>query len=154
MLTEDYKLPSIKSLTLDIVVDDNFQACSVDADHVALISCSSGTTGLPKGVMLTNKNLLTMIRHFAIASPYVANVNVTTLALLPFFHAYSFSVLLMRLVFGNKAVVLSRFEEKLFLSCIEKYRIEHITIVPPLMVFLAKHPMVDKYDLSCIKDIW
>ena len=154
MLTEDYKLPSIKSLTLDIVVDDNFQACSVDADHVALISCSSGTTGLPKGVMLTNKNLLTMIRHFAISSPYVANANITTLALLPFFHAYSFSVLLMRLVFGNKAVVLSRFDEKLFLSCIEKYRIEHITVVPPLMVFLAKHPMVDKYDLSCIKDIW
>ena len=152
--TRDYKLPSIKSLTMDIVVDDNFRACSVDPDHVAVISCSSGTTGLPKGVMLTNKNLLTMVRHFAIMSPYITNVNVTTLALLPFFHAYSFCVLLIRLIFGNKAVILSRFDEKLFLSCIEKYRIEHLTIVPPLMVFLAKHPIVDKYDLSCIKDIW
>ena len=156
MLTEsrDNKLPSIKSLTLDIVVDDNFQACSVDADHVTVISCSSGTTGLPKGAMLTNNNLLTMIRHFAITSPYITNVNVASLALLPFFHAYSFCVLLMRFAFGNKAIVLSRFEEKLFLSCIEKYRIEHLTLVPPLMVFLAKHPIVDKYDLSCIKEIW
>ena len=90
----DNKLPTIKSLTSNIVVDDNFQACSVDADHVTLISCSSGTTGLPKGVMLTNNNLLTMIRHFAIASPHITGANVTTLALLPFFHAYSFCVLI------------------------------------------------------------
>lgn len=157
MLTEspDNKLPNINDLTSNITVDNNFHAYSTDInDHVAVIACSSGTTGLPKGVMLTDKNFLTVIRHFAISSPDIVNNNVTTLALLPFFHAYSFSVLLVRLSFGNKSVILPRFDEKMFLRTIEKYRIGYLTIVPPLMVFLAKHPIVDKYDLSSIQEIW
>lgn len=157
MLTEsaDNKLPNINELTSNIIVDNNFHACSTDInDHVAVISCSSGTTGLPKGVMLTDKNFLTVIRHFAISSPEIVNNNATTLALLPFFHAYSFSVLLVRLSFGNKSVILPRFDEKIFLRTIERYKIGYLTIVPPLMVFLAKHPIVDKYDLSSIKEIW
>ncbi|KZC06219.1 PREDICTED: luciferin 4-monooxygenase [Dufourea novaeangliae] len=156
MLTESKvnKFPTIKSLTSNVTVDSSFHACAVDDDHVLVIPYSSGTTGLPKGVMLTNKNLLTVIRHFAVSTPEILNTNVITLALLPFFHAYSFSVLLVRLAFGNKSIILPRFDEKMFLQTIEKYRIEYITLVPPLMVFLAKHPIVDKYDLSSIKDIW
>lgn len=157
MLTEckDNKVPSVNSLILNITVDSSFHACPVDVDnHVALIACSSGTTGLPKGVMLTDKNLLTVMRHFTISSPDIVNANITTLALLPFFHAYSFSVLLMRLAFGNKDVILPRFDEKMFLRTIEKYKVGYLTVVPPLMVFLAKHPIVDKYNLSSVKDIW
>ncbi|XP_012240593.1 luciferin 4-monooxygenase [Bombus vosnesenskii] len=157
MLTEaiNSKLPSIKTLTSNIIIDNNFHACSVDVnDHVTVISCSSGTTGLPKGVMLTDKNFLSVIKNLAVASPNIVNTNTTGLALLPFFHVYSFSVMLVALVFGNKNVILPRFEEKLFLHAIEKYKIEHITVVPPLMVFLAKHPIVDKYNLSSIKEIW
>lgn len=154
MESHDNKLPSMQNLILDIIVGSNFHACPVDDDHVAVIPYSSGTTGLPKGVMLTNKNLLAVVRCLAVSTPEILNTNVITLALLPFFHAYSFSVLLVRLAFGNKSVILSRFEETIFLRTIEKYRIEYITLVPPLMVFLAKHPIVDKYDLSSVKDIW
>ncbi|XP_031843333.1 luciferin 4-monooxygenase [Nomia melanderi] len=156
MLTESKNntIPNIKNLTLDIIIDNNFHACPIDDDHVTVIPYSSGTTGLPKGVMLTNKNLLAVIRTFVVLTPEILNTNVTTLALLPFFHAYSLSVLLVRLTFGNKSVILPRFEENMFLRTIEKYRIEYITLVPPLMVFLAKHPIVDKYDLSSVKDIW
>ncbi|XP_017890150.1 luciferin 4-monooxygenase [Ceratina calcarata] len=157
MLTEskDNKLSSINSLISDITIPDNFKACSVDVNnHVAVISCSSGTTGLPKGVMLTDKNFLAVIQNIGAAQPHNMCANVTCLALLPFFHAYSFSMILARLVFGNKNVILSRFDEKMFLRSIEKYKIENITLVPPLMVFLAKHPIVDKYDLSSIKEVW
>ncbi|XP_033339264.2 luciferin 4-monooxygenase [Megalopta genalis] len=152
--SENNKFPSMKDLMLDVIVGSTFNACSVDNDHIAVIPYSSGTTGLPKGVMLTNKNLLAVIRGLAVLTPEILNTNVTTLALLPFFHAYSFSVLLVRLAFGNKSVILPRFEENMFLRTIEKYRIEYITLVPPLMVFLAKHPIVDKYNLSSVKDIW
>ncbi|XP_003696437.1 luciferin 4-monooxygenase [Apis florea] len=157
ILTEstNNKLPSINSLTSNIIIDNNFHACSVNVnDHVAVISCSSGTTGLPKGVMLTDKNFLSVIKNLAAVSPNILNTNTTSLALLPFFHVYSFSVMLVGLIFGSKSIILPRFEEKMFLHAIEKYKIEHITIVPPLMVFLAKHPIVDKYNLSSIKEIW
>ncbi|OAD56938.1 Luciferin 4-monooxygenase [Eufriesea mexicana] len=157
MLTEstNNKFPSINSLTSNIIISDNFCACPINSnDHVAAISCSSGTTGLPKGVMLTDKNFLSVVTNLATASPNILNTNTTSLALLPFFHVYSFSVMLAGLIFGNKSIILPRFDEKLFLHAIEKYRIEHITVVPPLMVFLAKHPIVDEYNLSSIKEIW
>lgn len=157
MLTESKadKLLSIHSLISDITIANDFKACSVDVnDHVAVISCSSGTTGLPKGVMLTDKNFLTVIQNVAAVSPHITSANVACLALLPFFHVYSFSMLLVRLVFGNKNVILSRFDENMFLRSIEKYKIENITVVPPLMIFLAKHPIVSKYNLSSIKELW
>lgn len=50
-----------------------------------------------------------------------------------------------------RIVLLPKFEEGLFLSCIENYRCNVLFLVPPLMVFLAKHPMVDGFDLSCMK---
>ncbi|KOC64742.1 Luciferin 4-monooxygenase [Habropoda laboriosa] len=157
MLTEstDKILPCIDSLISNTIISDNFHACSVDVnDHVAVILCSSGTTGLPKGVMLTDKNFLTVIRNLVALLPDRLNNNSTSLALLPFFHVYSFSVMLANLIFGSNCIILPRFDEKIFLHAIEKYKIQHLTVVPPLMVFLAKHPIVDKYNLSSIKEIW
>ncbi|KYQ50532.1 Luciferin 4-monooxygenase [Trachymyrmex zeteki] len=129
------------------------QAAPVNLDdHVTAILCSSGTTGLPKGVMLTDKNITTVISIFMNTNTIPENA--VSLSLLPFFHAYSFVLMVLGLLKGNCSVVFSRFEEKLFLQYIEKYRIEYLPVVPSLMVFLAKHPLVDKYDLSCVKTIW
>ncbi|KMQ93562.1 luciferin 4-monooxygenase-like protein [Lasius niger] len=141
---------AISSISDDNI--DNFQAVPVDINnHVTAILCSSGTTGLAKGVMWTDKNITTIIRM------YISNsdlANVMSLALLPFFHAYSFALLVIRLIGGSSCIVLSRFEEELFLRSVEKYKIEYLAVVPPIMVFLAKHPLVDKYDLSSVKRIW
>ncbi|XP_014467589.1 PREDICTED: luciferin 4-monooxygenase [Dinoponera quadriceps] len=131
---------------------NSFRAVPVDVNnHVAAILCSSGTTGLPKGVMLTDKNFTTAIKH--VINLQYDEEKFPILALLPFFHAYSFVILLLRLISGGKCIVISRFDEELFLQCIEKYRVQSLLLVPPLMVFLAKHPLVDKYDLSSIKTI-
>ncbi|XP_032671848.1 luciferin 4-monooxygenase [Odontomachus brunneus] len=158
MLTEHHNT-SITQLNLSRAIssisDDDmnaFRAALIDVNnHIAAILCSSGTTGLPKGVMLTDKNFITVIKNVIELQLYKQKF--TALALLPFFHAYSFTVMLLRFISGTMSVILSRFEEELFLQCIEKYRIENLTLVPPLMVFLAKHPLVDKYDLSSIKAI-
>lgn len=131
---------------------DNFQAVPVDVNnHTTAILCSSGTTGLAKGVMWTDKNITTIIRMF-MDSPFIGTS--ISLVLLPFFHSYSFTLLVIRLIGGSTGIVFSRFEEELFLRLIEKYKIEYLTVVPPIMVFLAKHPLVDKYDLSSVKRIW
>lgn len=129
------------------------EAVPIDVDnHIAAILCSSGTTGLPKGVMLTDKNITTMIRIYMNDSS-IPETSIS-LGLLPFFHAYSFVLLVLGLLRGNCSVVLSRFEEEQFLQYVEKYKIEYLLLVPSLLVFLAKNPLVDKYNLSSVKGIW
>lgn len=158
MLTQDSSNASWASM-YDIIsnVSDNdanaFQAVPVDVDnHVTAILCSSGTTGLPKGVMLTDKNITTVIRIYM--NNNTISENSISLSLLPFFHAYSFVLMVIGLLGGNCVVVLSRFEEEQFLQYVEKYKIQYLPVVPSLMVFLAKHPLVDKYDLSSVKGVW
>ncbi|XP_011881345.1 PREDICTED: 4-coumarate--CoA ligase 1 isoform X2 [Vollenhovia emeryi] len=158
MLTEhgsDVSWPSMHK-AISSVSDDNanaLQAVPVDVDnHVMAILCSSGTTGLPKGVMLTDKNLTTVIRIYI--SNNAIPQNGISLSLLPFFHSYSFVLLIIGLLSGYCTVVISRFDEELFLQCVEKYKIQYLPVVPSLMVFLAKHPLVDKYDLSSVQGVW
>lgn len=52
-----------------------------------------------------------------------------------------------------KIVLMSKFEEKLFLSTIDKYRVTHLPVVPPLVLLLAKSPLVDEYKLSSLKEL-
>jgi 4-coumarate--CoA ligase len=73
------------------------------------------------------------------------------LGLIPWFHAFGCITLINVLMVAVKVVFIPKFEEGLFLSCIENYQINCIFMVPPLMVFLAKHPLVENYDLSSLK---
>ncbi len=146
-------VPSINNLISKISSSEvkNFTVTDVDIDeHIVSILCSSGTTGLPKGVMLSDKNYLSAIQ---VLSHSMLKKGEALICFLPFFHAYCFTVLLLGLIIGCKCIVFSKFEEKTFLETIEKYRIEYLSLVPPLMIFLAKHPMVDQYDLSSVKTI-
>jgi len=72
---------------------------------------------------------------------------------LPFYHGYAFSMLLISIYIGITVVLLPSFEPKLFLSLIQEFKVNYIPIVPPILTFLAKHPMVEKYDLSSVKEI-
>ncbi|KAL7297281.1 hypothetical protein TKK_0009681 [Trichogramma kaykai] len=137
----------------DVEIED-FKVTKVDPEeHVVTILCSSGTTGLAKGVMLSDRNYLVLMQTLLDGSG-LANKDDVMICLLPFFHSYCFSVLLMGIIAGSTSIVFSMFKEKLFLETIQEYRIKILTMVPPLMVFLAKHPMVDNYDLSSVKLIW
>uniref|UniRef100_A0AAG5CN84 Luciferin 4-monooxygenase n=1 Tax=Anopheles atroparvus TaxID=41427 RepID=A0AAG5CN84_ANOAO len=121
-------------------------------EHVALIMCSSGTTGLPKGVQLTQRNVIASI---PLLSELEASfdVPIVVLGVIPWFHAFGCLTLINVLSNQLKLVSLPKFEEGLFLSCIENYRCSFVFVVPPLMVFLAKHPLVDNYDLSSLNTL-
>nr|XP_019555575.2 luciferin 4-monooxygenase isoform X1 [Aedes albopictus] len=142
----------------------NFYIPPVDVDnHVALIMCSSGTTGLPKGVQLTHYNLMASIALLNFARTRDESQSgessellepppggIVLLGVLPWFHAYGCMTLINVVCNKQLLVSLPKFEEGLFLSCIENYRCTMVFVVPPLVVFLAKHPLVESYDLSSV----
>jgi acyl-CoA synthetase (AMP-forming)/AMP-acid ligase II len=123
-------------------------------DRLAIMCFSSGTTGRAKGVMTTHKNLVSNIIQWMAQLPLETTGKLTTVTFLPFSHIYGLtSFICMNTYVGNTAVVLPRFDPELFLSCCQKYRPESVNMVPPVMLLLAKHPLVDKYDLSSLKRI-
>jgi acyl-CoA synthetase (AMP-forming)/AMP-acid ligase II len=122
------------------------------ANDICVLPYSSGTTGLPKGVMLTQANLVTNL--FQGAQLLNIHKNDTTLAILPFFHIYGMIVLLNTyLCGGGRLVTLPRFDLETSLRLISQHRMHTLMVVPPLVLALAKHPMVDQFDLSSVKRI-
>jgi len=108
---------------------------------------SSGTTGLPKGVMLTHYNMVANICQTDGLEPI--NENDKLIAVLPFYHIYGMGVILnISLYHGATVVTLPRFDLEQFLKTLQDYGVTRAHLVPPILVALAKHPMVDKFDLS------
>eukprot|EP00118_Oscarella_pearsei_P021137 m.235533 g.235533 ORF g.235533 m.235533 type:complete len:578 (+) comp40127_c3_seq4:96-1829(+) len=123
---------------------------------VATLPYSSGTTGLSKGVMLSHYNLVANICQLTSDRRIlkVADDDRVCLALMPFYHIYGMVVILARgLEQGTTLVTLPKFEPELFLKTLQDYKVTTAPIVPPLALFLAKHPDVDNYDLSNILDL-
>ncbi|XP_022905801.1 luciferin 4-monooxygenase-like [Onthophagus taurus] len=123
-------------------------------ENVALILFSSGTTGLPKGVMITQKNFICRTVHCRDPRLKYFEPKDVILGILPFFHAsglmtYTVSSILL----GHTLRVFSKFDPNLYLEAIQKYKLTQIQIVPTVTVFLAKNPIVDQYDLSNLEDI-
>lgn len=134
---------------------NSFKTVPLDStNHIAAILCSSGTTGLPKGVMINDKSIVATVEMMK--DPRLGHMEFEDvhLGLLPLFHAYAFFSQFCTLAIGIKSVILPKFDEHLFLESIEKYKVSLMMLVPPLMVFLAKHPLVDNYDLSSVRVIW
>lgn len=125
----------------------------VDLDeHIAALPYSSGTTGLPKGVMLTHRNLTVNIDQALGAANIEADE--TTIAFLPFFHIYGLQVLMnLYLAAGGGLITMPRFDLERYLDLCTRHRCNRLWIVPPVALALAKHPLVDKYDLSFVKQI-
>ncbi|KAA9105572.1 AMP-binding protein [Microbacterium rhizomatis] len=123
------------------------------ATHVAVLPYSSGTTGIPKGVMLSHRNLVANVAQC------VPNMNLgpddRVLAVLPFFHIYGMTVLL-NLALRRRAslVTMPKFDLVEFLTNIQKYQCTYLYIAPPIAVALAKHPIVDEFDISSVHTVF
>ncbi|MFC8387402.1 4-coumarate--CoA ligase family protein [Streptomyces sp. NPDC057238] len=122
------------------------------AEDVAALPYSSGTTGVPKGVMLTHRQIAT---NLAQLQPLItAGPGDRVLAVLPFFHIYGLTALMNApLRQGATVVVLPRFDLETFLAAIQNHRITGLYVAPPIVLALAKHPLVDRYDLSSLKHV-
>ncbi|HET9383402.1 MAG TPA: 4-coumarate--CoA ligase family protein [Streptomyces sp.] len=119
------------------------------AEDVAVLPYSSGTTGAPKGVMLTHRQIATNLAQLQPAIS--AGPGDRILAVLPLFHIYGLTALMNApLRNGATVVVLPRFDLETFLAAIQNHRITGLYVAPPIVLALAKHPLVAAYDLSSL----
>jgi acyl-CoA synthetase (AMP-forming)/AMP-acid ligase II len=121
-----------------------------DPDDLVALPYSSGTTGLPKGVMLTHRNLVANILQSTVQQPVTADD--TLVGVLPLFHIYGLSVV-MNAVLRNGAtlVTMPRFDLEGYLALVQEHRATKAHLVPPIVLALAKSPLVERFDLSSLE---
>ncbi|HEY7258634.1 MAG TPA: AMP-binding protein [Gaiellales bacterium] len=125
---------------------------SAAPDDLAALPYSSGTTGFPKGVMLTHRNLSANIVQ--VEGVFHCGEGDVVLAVLPYFHIYGLTVNMnFALARGATVVTMARFDLAAFLETVERHRITRAFLVPPILLALAKHPLVDRHDLSSLQVI-
>lgn len=120
----------------------------VDENEMAILMYTGGTTGLPKGVMLSHRNLLT--GHFALIIGYSFTRNDTTCFSLPMFHVALWPVLCL-LMMGGKSVILRRPEVSQILKAIQEEKCSHLLLVPTVLQWLVDDPRANQYDLSSLR---
>lgn len=125
----------------------------VAPDDLVALPYSSGTTGVSKGVMLTHRNLIANVAQVLSAADIRADD--TFIAVLPFFHIYGMQVMMNTgLRAGTTTVTMPRFDLEEFLRLHQDYGVTRSFVAPPIVVALAKHPMVDNYDLTKLEQVF
>ena len=120
--------------------------------HLAVLPYSSGTTGLPKGVMLTHKNLVANLCQ--IQDSFALDGDDVLVGCLPFFHIYGMTVIMNQgLRAGATIITMPKFDLEQFLGVIEEHGVSRAYVVPPIALALAKHPAVEGCDLSSVQTI-
>jgi 4-coumarate--CoA ligase len=124
-----------------------------DVHATVALPYSSGTTGVSKGVMLSHRNLVANVAQ--VLGPADLREDETLIAVLPFFHIYGMQVLMnCGLRTGATIVTMPRFDLEQFLSIHQEYGVTRSFVAPPIVVAMAKHPLVDSYDLSKLEQVF
>jgi acyl-CoA synthetase (AMP-forming)/AMP-acid ligase II len=127
---------------------------TIDPDDLIALPYSSGTTGLPKGVMLSHRNLVANILQVDSAG-HLRDGDDTLVSFLPFFHIYGLVVImLLGLRSGASIVVMPRFDLETYLDLVERHRATMLHVVPPIVLALAKNPSSRARDLTSVRKLF
>ncbi len=116
------------------------------AEDVAVLPYSSGTTGRPKGVMVTHKNLIASVMMWQAVDTTTPDDVAATIY--PFFHIGGIITLNLFLSHGATLVIMPRYNLRSFLHMLEEQRVTRAVLAPPVILDLVQQPIVDDYDLS------
>jgi long-chain acyl-CoA synthetase len=125
---------------------DDFPVVDRAPDDLAVILYTAGTTGVPKGVALSHRNLVANAR--AAASLYELDRTRWALAVLPLSHSYGLTLSNTSAILGTRAVLLRWFNPEAVLEAIQAHRIQHMSAVPTMLAYLLNYPEADRYDTS------
>lgn len=124
----------------------------VKADDVALLQYTGGTTGIPKGAVLTHRNLVSNVMQIDAWRTDIEPGKEMALCVLPFFHVYGLQVGMIHSVYNAGAMVLfPRFEIDPVFAAIDKYKPTNFPGVPTLYNAIKSHPDIGKHDLKSIR---
>ena len=121
-------------------------------EDLALLQYTGGTTGRPKGVMLTHTNLVANGQMVDAWMYKLEEANEVVLAALPFFHVYGMTTVMnLSIMSGYKMLILPKFDAEETLKTIEKMKPTIFPGAPTMYIGLLNHPNIEKYDLSSIQ---
>ncbi|RLA57156.1 MAG: acyl-CoA synthetase, partial [Gammaproteobacteria bacterium] len=127
-------------------------AVSVDQHDVAIIMYTSGTTGLPKGAMLTHNNILWNNLNAMLA--FGGSRDDVILSVAPLFHIAGLNVMTLGSFHtGSTVVLLRNFDPEQVLTDIERYKATYMFGAPAMFLFMSQHPQFADADLSSIKNL-
>jgi len=132
---------------------ENYKEIEIDTENdLALLQYTGGTTGKPKGVMLTHLNL---VSNTQMARQWISKAEQdkeTVLGVLPFFHVYGMTTVMnLSIMYGAKMILLPKFDPEEVLKTIEKHKTTLFPGAPTIYIGLINHPKIDQYDLSSVK---
>lgn len=130
-----------------------YQEVEIDPEEdLALLQYTGGTTGLPKGVMLTHYNLVANVQMAKAWLSKAERDKEVILGVLPFFHVYGLTMVMnLSIMYGAKIILLPRFDAGQVLKTIQKHKPTLFPGAPTIYIGLLNHPDFEKYDLSSIK---
>jgi long-chain acyl-CoA synthetase len=144
----------IGAMTWEQMLDRGTEPPLVDpaADELAVIAYTSGTTGKPKGAMLSHGNLLANLDQMTEVAMLAQSENDVVLLALPLFHIYALNVILgLTLRVGAAALLMERFDAVGSLDAIEKHRVTVLFGAPPMFIAWLNTPGIERYDLSGVR---
>src|SRR5690625_3117945 len=132
---------------------EDYKEIEIDTENdLALLQYTGGTTGKPKGVMLTHLNLVSntqMARQWISKAEQDKEI---VLGVLPFFHVYGMTTVMnLSIMYGAKMILLPKFDPEEVLKTIEKHKTTLFPGAPTIYIGLINHPKIDQYDLSSVK---
>lgn len=147
--------PDSRHLRFDQLLENDGAYAPVAIDpvvEVAVLQYTGGTTGTPKGAMLTHANLYCNARQVAASDPNLVFGQDRMLGALPFFHVFANTVVLNLTTFmGGEIVMLPKFELTQAMKAIVRRKVTVVPGVPTMFTKMLEHPKLDKFDLSSIR---
>lgn len=157
-LTSTDGQPTCESMAASFPEADLIQTPTSDvASKIAFICFSSGTSGPAKGVIITHRNMVANLQQMRdlivdTGHPSQRPQRRVAIGFLPFSHAYGLSLYLCQsLLWGTTTIVMPKFDLDLYLSCIEEYRPDELSLVPPVALMMVKDDKLAKYDLRSVR---